>query len=230
VFYGTDPACDVTDPARMREALAAARKTVGFQSFIPDPQHLPYDLLLPIPTVGERGGHLINLEGRWQSMTPAVSPPGEVRDGTEVLVELLRMTGHDPGFAGVSLVAHCRGLEACAVVPDKPPKDARRLPEKGLLRVGSPSIYQQDPVTRHARALQQTELAQDLALRLHPETLNERGLKDATHAYLSQDGSSLKLPLVVDAQVPRDCVYLPTGDVRLGLLGAAFSVVDLHDA
>ena len=230
VFYGTDPACDVTDPARMRQALAAARKTIGFQSFIPDPQYLPYDLLLPVPTVGERGGHLINLEGRWQSMTPAVSPPGEVRDGTEVLVELLRMTGHDPGFAGVSLVAHCRGLEARAVVLDKPLKDARQLPEKGLLWVGSPSIYQQDPATRHAHALQQTELAQDLALHLHPETLNERGLKGATHARLSQNGSSLKLPLVVDAQIPRDCVYLPTGDIRLGLLGAAFSVVDLHDA
>ena len=85
-------------------------------------------------------------------------------------------------------------------------------------------------MTRHAHALQQTELAQDLVLRLHPKTLNEQGLKDATHARLFQDGASLMLPLVVDARIPRDCVYLPTGDVRLGLLGAAFGVVDLHDA
>ena len=230
VFYGTDPTCDVADPARMRQAMAAAGTTIGFQSFVPDPRILPYDLLLPVPTVGERGGHLINLEGRWQSMTPAVSSPGEVRDGAEVLTELLRLTGHDPGFAGISLVAHCRGLEARTVVLDKPPKDTRQLPEKGLLRVGSPSIYQQDSATRHAHALQQTELAQGLALRLHPETLNEHGLKGATHARLSQDGESLKLPLLVDARVPRDCVYLPTGDARLRGLGAAFSVVDLHHA
>ena len=122
VFYGTDPACDVTDPAQMRQALAAARKTIGFQSFVPDPQHLPYDLLLPIPTVGERGGHLINLEGRWQSMTPAVSPPGEVRDGTEVLVELLRMTGHDPGFAGVSLLRTAAAWKHVRLCPTSRPK------------------------------------------------------------------------------------------------------------
>ena len=228
VFYGLDPTCDVADPARLRQALAKARYTIGFQSFIPDLQHLPYDLLLPIPSVGERNGHLINLEGRWQSMTAAVPPPGEVRDGAEALEELLRAMGHTPGLAGKSLVAHCRGLEAHAVAPEQPPKSGKRLPVKGLLRVGSPSIYQQDPVTRHAHALQQTELAQRLVLRLHPETLIEHGLKGETHVRLSQDGKTLDLPLVADERMPRDCVYLPTGDARLGLLGDAFGVVDLH--
>ena len=230
VFYGVDPACDVADPARLRRVLAAARTTIGFHSFIPDPRHLPYDLLLPIPTVGERSGHLINLEGRWQSMTAAVPPPGEVKDGAEALVELLRATGHAPGFEGASLVAHCRGLEGRVVVTRKPPRDGKRLPDKGLLRVGAPSIYQQDPVSRHAHALQQAELAKDLVLRLHPETLRRHGLKNATHARLSQDGEILRLPLVADPQMPRDCVYLATGDARLGLLGNAFGVVDLHHA
>ena len=228
VFYGVDPACDVADPGRLRRALAEARTTIGFHSFIPDPQRLPYDLLLPIPTVGERNGHLINLEGRWQSMTAAVSPPGEVRDGAETLMELLQATGHAPGLAGSSLIAHCRGLEARAVMPEGPPEKEKRLPGQGLLRVGSPSIYQQDPASRHAHALQQTELAQELALRLHPETLSEHGLGGATRARLLQDGETLDLPLVIDPQMPRDCVYLATGDARLGQLGDAFGVVDLR--
>ena len=229
VFYRVDPACDVADPAGLRRALAVARTTIGFQSFIPDPRLLPYDLLLPIPTVGERSGHLINLEGRWQTMTAAVPPPGEVRDGAEVLVELLRATGHDPGLAGASLIAHCRGLEARTVVPRKPPRHNRRLPREGLLRVGSPSIYQQDAVTRHAHALQQTGLAQDLILRLHPDILSRQGLEGATHAHLFQDGETLRLPLVADERMPQDCIYLPTGDVRLSLLGDAFGLVDLRD-
>ena len=228
VLYGMDPACDVADPAQLRRALAAARTTIGFQSFIPDPAHLPYDLLLPIPTVGERTGHLINLEGRWQPMTAAAPPPGEVRDGGETLAGLLRATGHAPGLAGASLVAHCRGLEGRAVGTGKPPRSGRRLPDRGLLRVGSPSIYQQDPASRHAHALQQTGLGQALVLRLHPETLDEYGLTHATHARLSQDGETLKLPLAADPQMPRDCVYLATGDTRLGRLGNAFGVVDLH--
>ncbi len=227
VFYGMDPACDVADPAQLRRALAAARTTIGFQSFMPDPEQLPYDLLLPIPTVGERSGHLINLEGRWQSMTAAVPPPGEVRDGTEVLVELLRATGHAPGLAGTSLVAHCRGLEGRTVRVKKPSRTSKRLSDKGLLRVGSPSIYQQDPVSRHAHALQQSGLGQDLVLRLHPETLGKYGLTHATHARLSQDGERIELPLVADPRMPLDCVYLATGDARLGRLGNAFGEVDL---
>ena len=229
VFYGVDPACDVADPARLRRALDAARTMIGFQSFVPDPQSLPYDLLLPLPTVGERSGHLINLEGRWQSMAAAVPPPDEVRDGAEVLAELLRATGHAPGFAGISLIAHSRGLEARPAVPGKPVGGGRRLPKKGLMRVGSPSIYQQDPASRHAHALQQTGLAQDLALRLHPATLGRHGLEGATHARLSQDGETLVLPLVADPRMPRDCIHLPTGDARLGRLGDAFGMVDLHD-
>ena len=228
VFYGLDPVCDTADPARLRQALAGARTTIGFQSFIPDPRRLPYDLLLPIPTVGERSGHLINLEGRWQSMAAAVSPPGEVRDGAAALEELVRVMGHSPGLAGASLVAHCRGLEGHTVVAKKPFRTSRRLPDKGLLRVGAPSIYQQDPASRHAHALQQTDLAQDLVLRLHPETLSEYGLKGAAYARLLQDGNTLELPLVADPQMPRDCVYLPTGDARLEFLGSAFGVVDLH--
>ena len=228
VLYGVDPACDVADPGRLRRALAAARTTIGFHSFVPDPEHLPYDLLLPIPTVGERNGHLINLEGRWQSMTAAVPSPGEVRDGADVLVELLRATGQAPGLAGNALVAYCRGLQARAVRSEGPAETEPRLSEQGLLRVGSPSIYQQDPVTRHAHALQQTELARGLVLRLHPETLSELRLEGATQACLLQDGETLALPLAADPQMPRDCVYLATGDARLGRLGDAFGVVDLR--
>ena len=230
VFYGLDPACDVADPAGLRQAMAAARTTIGFLSFVPDPRRLPYDLLLPVSTVGERAGHLINLEGRWQSMAAAAPPPGEARDGAEALVELLRATGHAPGLAGGSLIAHCRGLEARAVVPENPAESEPRLPERGLLRVGSPSMYQQDPVTRHAHALQQTDLARDLALRLHPEILSERGLENATRVRLSQGETTLELPVTIDPRMPRDCAYLPTGDLRLEQLGDAFGVVDLHDA
>ena len=229
VLYGVDPMCDVADPARFRQTLAATRTVIGFQSFVPDLQHLPYDLLLPVPTVGERQGHLINLEGRWQSMTAAAPPPGKARDGAEVLGELLRATGHAPGFSSTSLIAHCHGLESRAVAPGTPVVDDKRLPDRGLLRVGSPSIYQQDPATRHAHALQQTELARELAARLHPDTLAEQGLADSGRVRLVQGGNTLELPLVTDPRMPRDCVYLPTGDARLGMLGDAFGVVELQN-
>ncbi len=229
-LYGLDAACDVADPARLRRALAAARTTIAFQAFLPDSESPPCDLLLPIPTVGERGGHLINLEGRWQSMAPATPPPDEARDGAETLAALSRATGRAPGLAGAALIAHCRGLEARALAVEEPPESAPRIPERGLLRVGSPSIYQQDPATRRAHALQQTELARELALRLRPETRDELGLGDAARAVLAQDGATVRLPVTVDPGVAPDCVYLPTGDARLAGLGDAFGVVELRDA
>ena len=228
LLYGVDPVCDVADPAAMRQALAGARTVIGFQSFLPDPQQVPYDLLLPMPTVGERGGHLINLEGRWQSMMPAVAPPGEVRDGARVLEDVLRMCGHAPGFAGISLIAHCRGLQAGAVAREALAAGSSRLPADGLLRVGTPGLYQQDAVTRHAHALQQTALARELVLRAHPETLQTLGLAAAHEVALTQDGETITLPLEMDAGMATDCVYLPTGDARLGALGDAFGAVELR--
>ena len=228
MLYGVDPVCDVADPAAMRRALAGAQTVIGFQSFIPDPQQAPYDLLLPMPTVGERGGHLVNLAGRWQSMAPAVAAPGAVRDGVRVLEDLLRMCGHATGFAGISLTAHCRGLQAGAVAREAMGAGSSRLPATGLLRVGAPGIYQQDAATRHAHVLQQTELARELVLRAHPETLQALGLASAREATLAQGGETVALPLVADAGMATDCVYLPTGDARLGALGDAFGVVELR--
>ena len=226
VFYGLDPFCDVADPGALRRALAGSA-ALGFHAFAPDPDGVPHDLLLPIPTVGERTGHLINLEGRWQSMAPATAPPGELRDGADLLAELQTALGFAPGLDGAALIAHCRGLAARAVPAGDGLAVAPRWPARGLLRVGSPSIYQQDSATRHAHALQQTELARDLTLRAHPVTLSQLGLAGAVEVRLAQDGAAVVLPLVEDARMPADCVHLATGDARLGVLGDAFGAVEL---
>ncbi len=224
VLYGLDPDCDAADPARLSQALGRAGEVIGLQAFAPSPERSPYSLLLPIATVGERGGHLINLEGRWQRMAPAAAPPDGVRDGAEVLAELARMAGLAPA-QDAALLEQCRNPDGVlAPVPFDGPSC---MPPDGLLRVGSPSLYQQDAVTRRAHALQQTELARQLALRAHPETLAARGLEDAAEARLSQDGAEAVLPLRPDSSMPADCVYVPTGDARLAALGPAFGVVEL---
>ena len=229
VLHGLDPACDVHNPARLRAALAAARSAIGLAAFAVPALLEHCDLLLPLATVGERGGHLLSLEGRWQAMTPAVAPPGDARPGAGALAGLAVAAGVDlPWRDADELLRHARSLAAAGPAPGAPYAGPARLGPGGLLRAGSPSIYQQDPATRHAHALQQTELAAPPRLRAHPATLRAAGLDGAARARLAQDGAELLLPLDADARMPEDCVHLPTGDPALGALGAAFGAVELR--
>ena len=229
VLHGLDPACDVHDPARLRAALAAAHAVVGLTAFATPALREHCDLLLPIATVGERGGHLLSLEGRWQAMTPAAAPPGAARAGAGALADLAAAAGVELPWRGADeLLRHARALAGAGFAPGAPYAGPARLGPGGLLRAGAPSIYQQDPAARHAHALQQTELAAAPRLRAHPATLRAAGLEGAARARLAQDGAELLLPLDADERMPEGCVHLPTGDPALAALGAAFGPVELR--
>ncbi len=223
-LYGLDTHCDVDNPPILDAALKRAQEVIGFQSFLPDAADTPFTLLLPIATVGERRGHLINLEGRWQAMEPAVAAPGATQAGAQVLAALARTAGLDV-CSEAQLLEHCR-TDASAAPQAHQGKSC--LPAEGLLRVGSPSLYQQDAVTRRAHALQQTEWARQLELRAHPDTLRSRGVKHGAEVKLVQNGAALVLPYREDPSMPLDCVYVATGDARLALLGSAFGAVELQ--
>ena len=229
VLHGLDPACDVHDPARMRAALAAARAVIGLTAFATPALREHCALLLPLATVGERGGHLLSLEGRWQAMTPAAAPPGEARPGAGLLADLAVAAGVELPWRGADeLLRHAQSLADAGPAPGAPYAGPARLGPGGLLRAGGPSIYQQDPAVRHAHALQQTELAASPRLRAHPATLRAAGLDGAPRARLAQDGAELLLPLDADERMPEGCVHLPTGDPALAALGAAFGPVELR--
>ena len=229
VLHGLDPACDMHNPARARAALSAARAVIGLSAFATPALLEHCDLLLPLATVGERGGHLLSLEGRWQAMTPAAAPPGAARPGAGVLADLAVAAGVELPWRGADeLLRHARSLAGAGDAAGAPFAGPARLGPSGLLRAGGPSIYQQDPATRHAHALQQTELAAPPRLRAHPATLRAAGLDGAPRARLVQDGAELLLPLDADERMPEGCVHLPTGDPALAALGAAFGAVELR--
>lgn len=60
-----------------------------------------FDLVLPLALIAEEGGSLTNLEGKTQSFTKALDPPGDSRSGWEILVDLakelkLNFNNHKP--------------------------------------------------------------------------------------------------------------------------------------
>ena len=231
-LYGLDPSCDVDNPAALSQALAQARHVIGWQSFVPDDlEQTPFNLLLPIATVGEHSGHLISLEGRWQSMQAVVPAPGQARDGVDLLGQVMRAANIDCLHTSrAALIKYCQSLQHTSIKAES--KDLGEQPRwvaDGLHRSGAPSIYQQDPVTRHAHALQQTELARNLVLYLHPDMLPRYGLTEASELCLKQNGAAITLPLVLTEQVAPETVYLATGDGRLATLGSAFGPVELSN-
>ena len=233
-LYGTDPLCDVADPVALRAALGKARAVIGFQAFLPPPGQYPCDLLLPLPTVGERSGHLLSLEGRWHALQGAGKLPGAVRAGSATLAELAHRCGIDlPWGDAEELLAQARArLEAGPAEPAAVDAGTaqRRCPSSGLLRLGTASVYQQDAATRHAHALQQTELAGPATLAVHPDTLRQQELQDASRLRIHQGEASIVLPARADARVPEGCVYLESGDPALATLGDAFGEVRLSHA
>src|SRR5579859_6333544 len=95
LFGGIDPAADLAGPP---EALAKAEFVVAATTHLPEKLREVVHVVLPVGSFAESAGTFVNVEGRWQSWTGAVSLVGESRPGWKVLrvlANLLNIRGID---------------------------------------------------------------------------------------------------------------------------------------
>jgi len=95
LFGGIDPAADLAIPP---EALASAELVIAATTHLTEKLREVAHVVLPIGSFAESAGTYVNVEGRWQSWTGAVSPVGESRPGWKVLrvlANLLSIRGVD---------------------------------------------------------------------------------------------------------------------------------------
>lgn len=100
----------------------------------------------------------------------------------------------------------------------------------GLLRIADVPIYAVDPLVRRAAPLQATADADLWQIRINSATAQKAGLASAVEAKLSQDGSAVVLPLLLDERLPDNAVYLPAGLSATVGLGGGFAAVELTNA
>ncbi|QBQ53569.1 NADH-quinone oxidoreductase subunit NuoG [Nitrosococcus wardiae] len=235
LLLAVEPEFDCANPLLAQKALGNADFVVSLTAFR-SPAMLEYaDVLLPIGTFVETSGAYVNAEGRWQSFSGAVSPPGEARPAWKVLRVLANIL-QIPGFDYLSseeIHDELRGQIENAI---KPPGISPWRPESldfghtkdngELVRIAEVAIYGTDGLVRRSQVLQETP--DGLAARrayMHSADASRLGLSGAKRVRVSQGGAQVTLPLVIDDSVAEGCLRLAAGFAEAAALGASFAPI-----
>ena len=233
LLFGIEPELDCDNPMQALQALQSASFNVLCTPFVSEVMREYAHVVLPIAGFGETSGTFVNVEGRWQSFTGAIAPPGQVRPGWKVLRVLGNMLSL-PGFDYLSSEAvrdECKSLFAAGLTLSNRMtiKAVAPLPARtqALWRVGGVPIYAVDALVRRAASLQQTPDARPAMVYINSAQARQLGLETAGQVRVTQDGAEAILPLVMDEGVPDGCVWIPAGQPATAGLGPTFGPVRL---
>ncbi len=230
LLLGVEPELDCIDSAAALQAMQGAGFVVAINSFASTALRDYADVLLPAATFAETAGSFVNTEGNWQSFNGAVAAPGEARPAWKIL----RVMGNlfdVSGFEFTSAEEVRDELKAACGEPAPAgaawhPTAMSALPA-GLLRIADVPIYAVDAMVRRAAPLQATADADLWQIRVNSATAEKAGLASAVEAKVTQDGAEVVLPLLIDARLPDNAVYLPAGLSATVGLGGGFVAVEL---
>ena len=227
VLFGIEPEYDCANPAAALKSLQDAEFVVALSAFSGQRMQEYADVLLPIGAFTETSGSFVNAEGRWQSFTGAVPPPGEARPGWKVL----RVLGNLFDVQGFDYLSseEVRDELRRLLDPSGEQKTAARwtgagLPQRitELMRITEVPMYSGDALVRRAHSLQQAGEAQDAALRVNSATAAKFGLAAGQFVQARQDEAHALLPVEIDERVADGCALIAASLPRSASLGPSF--------
>jgi NADH-quinone oxidoreductase subunit G len=102
-LLGADPIRTHPDRAGWEAALGKAQTVIAHASMLTDTVAEHADIVFPAEAYAEKEGTVVHPDGRVQRLRPAIGRPGRlgagVRAGWQVIAEIARRAGHDPGVA-----------------------------------------------------------------------------------------------------------------------------------
>ncbi|MGQ9861003.1 MAG: NADH-quinone oxidoreductase subunit NuoG [Thiobacillaceae bacterium] len=235
VILGAEPELDAADPIQARRALEAAELVVALTPFKDRASDYAH-VMLPIAAHTETAGSFVNMEGRLQSFEACVPPRGEARPAWKVLRVLANMLGlvgfdHDTaevvlaealpeGEAGIRARLN-NAIDAVAI------RSLSAMP--GLERLGETPIYQLDPLTRRAPALQATHDGEAAAACwAHGALIQRLGLAVDKPVKVRQGEGETILKLQRDDRLPEDVVRVAGAHPLTSRLGPRFGTLSLE--
>jgi NADH-quinone oxidoreductase subunit G len=231
VLLGVEPEVDAYDAAATRAALLAAEFSVALTAFRSAALE-ECDVLLPIAAFTETAGSFVSGEGRLQSFHAAVKPLGESRPAWKVLRvlgNLLSLSGFDyDTVEAVRADALPQGQATIASHLDNGIAGVKldiAAPAAELVRLGETGLYQLDPLTRRAPALQATAAAQ-MEVSANGQLLAQLGLQAGTPVRLRQNGAEVLLDLHRDDRLADGVLRVPAH----ANLGARFGAISVERA
>ncbi len=233
-----DPLRDLPSRATWAAALATARTVVAHADFLTEGLWEHATVVFPSESYAEKEGTVTHPDGRVQRLRPAIARPDDVRGEWQVLADLSRRLGHEPGvltgpmaskvlfdaigfYNGLTLdELGGRGVRwpARAEAAAWPQADAGPFgldtppyapTPNGALRLGT---------FRSIWAAQEVELSPALKFMRHeqraelsPADAQRLGLADGDRVTVGSNGSRVSATVALRAAVPEGSVFLETG-------------------
>lgn len=234
VLLGLEPELDSTLGAKALKSLENADFVVSFSAFRTPSIDNYANVILPIALFPETSGTYINVEGKWQSFSGAITPPGEARPAWKIL----RVLGNLFDVGGFYYTASDQVRDELRdKLADKMPNNdtAWQIPSSltfntvtGLQRFTEMPIYSVDALVRRAGALQNTMDAKIAAgVHINASVAAEMGLTEASQVQVKQDETQITLPVVIDDRVPNEGVLIYAGQAANMALAAWHGEVEL---
>ena len=232
IVLHAEPEKDTAQPARAKQALAAADMVVVLSPF----KHgLEYaDVLLPVSPFSETSGTFVNAEGRAQSSHAVVKPLADTRPAWKVL----RVLGNLLGLSGFEFETS-EAVRDAVLIDGWKTKLSNKTDQfigEQTLAAGSaelitePGIYSSDAIVRRAESLQLTADAKAPLVRISSDVASSSGITDGGQVKLVQGTSSLVATAKVDSALAAGVVRVVAGTSSTTDLNAYFGQVSLERA
>jgi NADH-quinone oxidoreductase subunit G len=227
ILLGADPIADVRDTELARQAMAAVEHIIAVDTFASTSSQRA-DVLLPAAAFGEKDGTTTNLEGRVTQLNRKVNVHGTARPDWMIALELADYLGHDLGVGSVQEV-HQQLVNKVAAFGDATRAALAINPDGVLLRrsngvtsaVSSPAVpdrpgfgyrlvvsrklYDNGSNVAHSSSL--APLVASSSLHMHPLDLERLGAAVGAQVKVSNDRTSIVMPIVADEAVTRGTVW-----------------------
>jgi len=230
VLMNVEPEHDCFDAEAASHALDQAEAVIALSAYDTPVLRAQADVLLPIATLGETAGTLVNAEGRWQTFAGVGYPQGDARPAWR----LLRVLANVLGIEGFSYQApdeihhELRSLAGDAGVARPSEAIEARAPATATMtRIGSPAMFGVDALTRHADSLQHSDHAAPAQVVMNPADAEALGVADQAQVSVRQRGEARRLPVSISQAVPAGSVWIPAGVEGSEGLGALMGAIEV---
>ena len=237
ILMNIEPDADLPNPAQARTALAKANTVIALSAYQSADLLEVADVILPISTFTETVSTFVNLEGRAQTIQPAVKPLGNSRPAWKVLRVLGGLLNLDGFLYNMpeEVLGEALGENYCTKLSNQSTASGLTAgnvgSSTGLERISDVGIYAGDQIVRRSSALQLTRDAKrGNQVGLGQALFNELGLKEGDAVRVTQGGQSVDLPVTLEANLAKGAVRISAGTMASAKLGSMFGPVTVSKA
>ena len=231
LLFNIEPEFDCASTSKALQSVTDSDFVVSFTSFATDAMKEYADVLLPIAAFTETSGCYVNAQGSWQNFNASVTPEGEIRPGWKVLRvlgNLFEVEGFD--FVSIAEVhAEIQSKTSSSVQTEyqwQSPASINSV-SSGVERIGYLPIYSVDSLVRRSQALQATNDMAQASVIVSPSLAKQQGLEQGGNAKISQNGSAITLPVIVDEGVAENSALVSASIKETNILADSYGSLDI---